>query len=380
MSLNVCHVSSTNVDGHYFADLCEGLASSGVRVLCGTLGRHAQPDWMGRFPHLSYFCLGATGRRAYPLAAFRLVNLLRREKIDLVQTHLFDAGLLGVVASRLARIPVVVHTRHHLDEHWVVGSRLHVHLDRLMANRADHVVVASEAVRRHMVEREGFDSDGIHVVPYGFDFEDLAGSEHDARRVRAELGLEDSFVIGCVARILPAKGHADLVAALAQLVSESVTHSRLLLVGDGELGWVREVAREWGVEDRVVFAGFRDDVPACMRAMDVLAHPTLSEGFGQVIIEAIAAGTPVVATGVGGIPELIVDGETGLLVPPHAPCALAQALLRLHDDPRLGERLAGEALARSRHGLSSERMVARHLELYERWLTERGDAGAIAST
>ncbi len=138
------------------------------------------------------------------------------------------------------------------------------------------------------------------------------------------------------------KGQSHLIAALSEL-SERIPDAKLLLVGGGERGALEAQAQKLGVGERVVFAGHRNDVPACMRAMDVVVHPSLSEAFSQVVIEAMASGTPLVSTDVGGAREVIEDGETGLLTPPADVVAIVAAVLRVHDDEILGRRLSEAA-------------------------------------
>src|SRR5262249_15820383 len=153
------------------------------------------PSWIGE-NGASYRVLGAGRRAQLPRAILRLAALLQRERIDVLHTHLFDAGFAGMIAGRLARTPLLALMRHHLDENALLGTRLHIELDRWMARRADYVIVPSDTVRRYMVEREALGNVPIEVVHLGFDF-DALGAGSDARaRVRAEFGLGDAFVIG----------------------------------------------------------------------------------------------------------------------------------------------------------------------------------------
>jgi len=155
--------------------------------------------------------------------------------------------------------------------------------------------------------------------------------------------------------------------ALAELTTE-IPGVKLLLVGGGERDELERQARQLGVDDRLVFAGHRSDVPACMRAMDVVVHPSLSEAFSQVVIEAMASGTPLVSTDVGAAREVIVDGKTALLIPPADVGAIVDAVRRLHADDGLRRRLAASARESVSTRFTVERMVRRQLDCYRRWL------------
>jgi glycosyltransferase involved in cell wall biosynthesis len=132
------------------------------------------------------------------------------------------------------------------------------------------------------------------------------------------------------------------------------------------------------IGDRVIFAGYRNDVPACLRAMDVVVHPSLTEAFCQAVVEALAAGMPLVATNVAAAPEVVTDGEHGLLVPPGDPQALAAATLRIYRDPAFGRRMADSGQRSVIERFTIDRMVSGHMDCYRRFLTAAGDRTAVA--
>jgi hypothetical protein len=200
--IRVCHLCATTLDTHYFANLGRGLMAHGLGVYGASLTEPAPPAWLSASAYLS---LNARSRAAYPAAILKLARWLRVHRIDVLQTHLFEAGLVGLLAARLARVPLAVVTRHHTDEMWIAGTRAHIAGDRLMTRWADRIVVLSHAVRTHMATREGAPADKIDVIYQGFDFASLAATDEDRRRIRAELGLDGSFVIGCVARFFKTK-------------------------------------------------------------------------------------------------------------------------------------------------------------------------------
>src|SRR5437879_4746232 len=173
-SIRACHLCSNTLDAPYFANLGKGLASRGITLAAvGSLRESESPPWVYEVPGTRYFSLDARGRHNYPVAALRLARLLRRERIDVLQTHLFDAAILGVLAARLAGTRVAIVARHHLDEPQLLGGRLHVEIDRWLARTANCIVVPSQAVKSYMKSYERLTVDNVEVIPYGFDFEAL---------------------------------------------------------------------------------------------------------------------------------------------------------------------------------------------------------------
>lgn len=368
MELRVCHLSSTTLESKYFNTLGAALIARGVKVFGATLAEPAPPGWLADD---AYLFLRATSRVVYPAAVIRLARWLRKQRITVLQTHLFDAGVVGLLAGRLARVPLIVVTRHHSDFHFVSGTKAHVLIDSLTARMGDRVVVLAKAVRDHLVAREGVRADAIDVIVQGFDFDALRGSDEEGRRVRTQLGLDSAFVVGMVAAFYPGKGHAHLFAAARTLLGE-IPNLKLLLVGSGDRAAIDAMARAHGLEGRVVVAGVRRDVSACLRAMDVFVHPSLSEAFCQAIIEALAAERPVVATKVGGVAEAIEDGEGGLLVPPADANAIADAIRTVHRDPARATRMAARGHRTAVERFTVDGMAAAQIDEYRRWLPAEG--------
>jgi glycosyltransferase involved in cell wall biosynthesis len=276
--------------------------------------------------------------QAAPKVLHHLVTELRALRPRLV--HVVDVWPLAFIAARLARVPRILVT-HHTPE---------LPRDENPAGRAiwragwlarPEVIYTSESDRRG---RRGV------VIPLGIDLErfGVARRAHEGR------------VIGNVARLVGQKDHGALISA-APAILERFPDARFVVVGDGVL---RSELEELATGLPFEFTGERADVPELLAGFDVFAFPSLFEGLCLAVIEAQAAGIPVVATPVGGIRETVVDGETGLLVPPHDPPALAAAISRLLDDPALASQLAGEARSRVHERYSIERMVAATLKLY----------------
>ena len=275
--------------------------------------------------------------REPPLSA--LVRLLRSLRPRLV--HVTDVWPQALVAARLARVPRVLVTHHtpELPRRDNLAGRVWWRLG--WATRPE-VIYTSAAD----AERDG--RRPSHVIPLGIDLDRFDGAKPAL--------VDDRPLVGNVARLAPQKDHRTLVEA-ARLVPEA----DFVIVGDGEL---REELEQLAEGLHVQFLGARDDVPELLASCDVFAFPSLFEGLCLAVIEAQAAGVPVVATPVGGIRETVVDGETGLLVPTRDPRAMAAAIRRLLEDRPAAEAMAVEAKRRVRERYSAERMVEATLRLY----------------
>jgi glycosyltransferase involved in cell wall biosynthesis len=286
-------------------------------------------------------------RAADARSAPALFRLLRRERPRLV--HVTDVWPQALVAARLARVPRLLVTHHtpELPRRDNLFGRLWQRLGWLTR---PEVIYTSEADR----SRDG--RSPSHVVPLGIELERFSSGKPTLHK--------DGPLVGNVARLARQKGQRTLLDA-ARLVLERRRDARFAIVGDGELrDELRRHAEDLGLGGRVLFTGARDDVPDLLASFDVFAFPSLFEGLCLAVIEAQAAGVPVVATPVGGIRETVVDGETGLLVPPESPGELADAILRVLDRPEEARRLADEARRRVLERFSVKRMVAETLALY----------------
>jgi glycosyltransferase involved in cell wall biosynthesis len=282
-----------------------------------------------------------------PLLLGRLVRSLHA---DVVHTHLVHADVYGGVAATLRRARLV--STKHNDDPFRAGAFRYV--ERALAAVTDRVVTITDALRRFTVERVGIPAAKVETIPYGLDVLPPAWGENEPDDVPAA-----ARVVLAVGRLTRQKGIDVAVRALPSLPDDTV----LVVLGEGpeRLGLER-LARELAVERRVFLLGRVPDVAAWLRRAAVLVHPARWEGFGLAVLEAMLAGLPVVAARVSSLPELVVDGETGLLVAPDDPAALAAAVTRALDQPRLGR--AGRL--RATREFSVERMATRTLALYER--------------
>ena len=276
----------------------------------------------------------------------RLVRAIRRaaREVDLVHTHLVHADVYGALGDR-----PLVSTKHNDDPFRAGAFRF---VERALARRTAKIIAITQALARFQIERVGLPAEKVEVVHYGLDEPPVAWGTNPPE----ENGVPEERVALAVCRLEPQKGVDVAVEALAD-----VPNTRLVVLGEGsERARLERRAAELGV--RLSLPGRVPDVTAWLQRADVLVHPVRWEGFGLALLEAMLASLPVVATAVSSIPEIVVDGETGLLVPAEDPEALAAAINRVLDDPgRLGER----GYARARSEFSVERMVARTQTVYE---------------
>jgi sugar transferase (PEP-CTERM/EpsH1 system associated) len=309
----------------------------------------------------------------------RLYRLLRREKPDILHTWLFHANIPGRVLGRLAGVPRIISSERTME----MESRPRRWLNRLTSPLPDRVTCVSQSVARFAAHTIGLPSEKLVVIPNGIPISQFTNLPTSAR-ARAALCLPlHTPLIGTVSRAHPVKGLDVLLEAFARLLHSptdaqqisNLTNIRpfvsspladLLIVGDGpQLGALQAQAVGLGLGERVHFLGSRNDVPQVLAALDVFVLPSLHEGMPNAILEAMAAGLPVVATAVGGAPEVVVDGVSGLIVPPRDPLALADALSRLLDDAALRDRMGAAGRQRVEENFSQARMVRETERLYQ---------------
>jgi glycosyltransferase involved in cell wall biosynthesis len=338
------------------------------------------------------------GRRVHAggdlLALWHLVRLMYREKPDILHTHTAKAGSLGRLAGVAfnltrpkARRCLLVHTFHgHVLSGYfgTLGTQATRLVERVLARFSDRIITISNRQRDEIAHTFRIASpDKVSVIPLGLELDDLLATTSRDRTLREALGWRsDAFVVGYVGRLVPIKDAATLLAGFAALVSQC-PHARLLIVGDGELrASLESTTRDLRIDSYVHFAGWRRDLTRVYGAMDVVALTSRNEGTPVAIIEALAAGVPVVATAVGGVPDVVRDKETGLLISPGDPTALANALLRLSSDAELCQRLSASGRQDVAQRFGSKRLVADIAALYSQLLHQRTErvsqAGARA--
>jgi glycosyltransferase involved in cell wall biosynthesis len=311
-------------------------------------------------------------------AIVKLRRLIRETQPHIVHTHTAKAGFLGRVAARLAEVPIVVHTYHGhvLNGYYsVTKTRLLRSMEQALARTTDRIVAVSEQVKNDLVRYGVARPQKICVIPLGLDlapFVASAGARGDFRR---EIGLSDETpLVGIVGRIFPIKNHRLFLDAAARIAAAE-PRARFVIVGDGVLREeMEQYADALGIRHRVLFAGWRRDLPRIYSDLDVLVVSSNNEGTPVSAIEAMAARRPVVATRVGGLPDLIIDGKTGRLVPPRDPQALANAVLEMLSDRAYARAIGDIASSAVVDRFATERLLCDIQELYTDLLTRKGIA------
>jgi glycosyltransferase involved in cell wall biosynthesis len=338
------------------------LARPGVSSYCGIAGNSRGAGAIGR------------GRWALETVG-RLERLLARLRPDVVHAHLYEPALLGTTSATVRRVPVRVVGRHHSDLLHRAGRPLHVRADRLATRLSHAVITNSEFTRRVMLEREGATPEKVRVVYYGLDTQALTSAPDAALdALRRELRITgDRLVVVVPARLDREKGQEYLFEALAGLARDGIGPFTVLLAGDGPARELFERrVRELGLGGSVRFLGHRRDIYLLYQVADLTVLPSLSEAFGQVLIESLCFGTGVVATRVGGIPEIVEDGRTGLLVEPAEPRDLARALRESAEHPGRREEMAAAGRARVREVFDSRRTARDNEAVYDELLARAG--------
>jgi len=303
-------------------------------------------------------------------SATRVGALVKRLAAELGDTPIVQGTgfLTNNIARRVAKVTcaVVVNTVHvvpgaaRLDGEGAAASLARAVLDRTAPRHVDRFVAVSQAVATGLAA-DGVDAHSIRVIHNGVDLERLQSQASDVLPVSMSHGAP---LIGYVGRLEPVKG-CEFFLRAAAMVRERFPESSYVVAGSGSAeSSLRELAHSLGIADRVSFLGHLDTTAALISSLDVLVVPSLSEASGLSAIEAMALGTPVVATAVGGLPEVLAEGECGLLVAPSDPGAITSAVTRLLDEPDLVQRLVAAGRTRAEKVFSAERMVDEYLALY----------------
>lgn len=321
-----------------------------------------------------YFSLHKPAGHGIKLAP-RLYSLFRELRPAIVHTRNL-AALEATLPAWLARVPVRIHGEHGWDVSDLHGSnrvnRLTRHAYRPFVTQ---YIAMSADIKRYLVERIGINPVTVAQIYNGVDTVRFSPPVSKPRIDGCPFPASSHWLVGTVGRLQPVKDQATLVRAFALACKrdgEAARQMRLVIVGDGpERDALSELLRQAGVSDRAWLPGAMNDVPGVLRGLDCFVLPSLSEGISNTILEAMATGLPVIATGTGGNPELITNGQTGCLVPVGDPEALAEALIVLWRDRNSTQRLGAEARREVERRFSIERMVNDYAELYRR-LLERG--------
>jgi len=349
---------------------CEALASRGWEILLSVPGESelARRAITRGIPVDSSVSYENMLRSVVRNDVRRFRQLVERFQPEIVHLHGGrDSWIAALALGTKARRPVIIRTKHNvfpISDHW---------FNRWMYGRFfDGIVCLSSAIVAQCSEKPYIDPRKLVLIPSACNVVDFMRAASAREKVRSEFGFApDAVVIVMSGRLRPEKGHDILLAAVPRVLQQ-VPHAKFLLLGAGSLeGRIARELAEHNLTESIHLAGFRSDVAECLSAADIAVQPSRSEGLGTAVIEAAAAGLPVVATAVGGIPDVIVHGETGILVPPENPEALADAIVQLAQNPAQRRALGEAARLRVARLFSKEALGDKTDDYYRRMLVAR---------
>jgi glycosyltransferase involved in cell wall biosynthesis len=366
-----------------FTALARAIDAQRFEVNCACLRRvgdldaalHDRGIPLTEYPITSFFHPACAMQQA------RFASDMVTSGFDVVHAYSFYGNVFAIPPARLARVPVVIASIRDCGPYL---TPLQQRVQRVVCRLADCVLVNATAVKNWLVAG-GYDGSRVAVVRNGVDVHRFMHTP-DVAAIRAELGVSaDAPVVGVVSRLVPLKGLEEFLLA-AGTISASFPDARFVIVGEATPGGsgyeagLRTLAQSLGLGDRVVFAGRRTDIPEVLAAFSVAVLPSLSEALSNVLLESMAAGVPVVATTVGGTQEVVTDSDTGLLVPPSDPAAIASAVNELLGNRELAARLGAAGRTLVMREFSLERMTRSTEQLYADLLAvrRRGDLRRIA--
>lgn len=296
----------------------------------------------------------------------RLAIAMSRKNCLLAHFHDAHSVSVGSAAASLAKVPIRIISRR-VD----FPLKKNILSRRKYTRNINAVIAISEGVKKVLVEG-GLSPERIKVIPSGIDFS-LFQEATSSDYLRREFSFDaDDFLVGMVAHLADHKGHKYLIRA-TKILKEHTPKIKIVIVGEGPLRMeLDKEVRDSKVEDIVFFLGFREDVPRILSSLDLFVLSSYLEGLGSSILDAMACRLPVVATRTGGIPEVVIHRETGLLVPPRSPQALAKAIMKLYNDREMALRLGKRGYEIVRQEYSVESMADKMIHLYERLAAEKG--------
>jgi glycosyltransferase involved in cell wall biosynthesis len=306
-----------------------------------------------------------------PGLVLQLWRYILREKFELVHTHLIHADLYGALAARLAGVRLVS-SKHGCNDfrRGLIGL-----LDRLAAGKAEKIIAISQAVNKYYQIVEKIPAAKMEVIHYGLDLSKI--ELHNREEIKQSLNVvPESRVLVSVGRLIPFKAHTCLLEAVAQLLGANYD-VELWLIGDGPLkARLQDKSRVLKIDHKVRFFGFRADVTRLLYGADVFVFPSVGEGFGLVLLEAMACGLPIVASYAQSIPEIVLDRKTGLLVRPKDSNALASAIAKLLDDHEFARRMGIAGRQRVAEAFPIQNMIWRTEALYGQLFANGGKNSA----
>ncbi len=292
-----------------------------------------------------------------------LCRWILRNRIDILHTHSYKPNIYGRLSGVLCKdIKIIGHYHNYYDNKWKADNSLI--FDQLLAHFSDQLISCSKSVRDHISEKLGIPPEKIEVILYGTDL-DRFKVRYDPVEVKKEMNIpRDRKVVGIIGRISEQKAQDDFIKA-AKLIKDAVPNTVFLIVGqtgiDLLVNRLKDLAVSLGIDRDIIFTGYISDVSKVYSALDILVVPSRWEGFGLILVEAMASGKPIVATNVGPIPEVVISDETALLVPPSSPPSIASSVISLLNNPGRAREMGQRGMERAK--MFSWERAGRQLDL-----------------
>lgn len=309
------------------------------------------------------------------ISLIKLYQYIKKEKFHSVQTYTTKAGFIGRLAARLAGVPVIIHNILELPQNSAgnpILKFLYKTMEQIAARWADFIITTTNPNRNQILQNHIVPPERLAAIPEGIELKNYEEVKADPLQKRKELGIPDGVILtGTVARLEAAKGHKYLLEAVKQVL-ETRKDVYFVMVGKGHLqAELEEKTKELGIQDYTRFLGFRDDMPEILQSIDLFVLPSLWEGQGVVLMEAMCYKKPVIACEVGGVVDVVKDGENGLLVPPRNPGRLADAILRILDMPDKMKEMGDAGYRRIAEKFRDSEMNDRRFEVYRKLYGEK---------
>ena len=333
----VLHIIDIAINCYIWKNLCDYTDKNEAELVFVTF-RGEDSDFVKGMKErdIGVYALDANKKKQYPRAVKQLWQIIKREKPDIVHTHLFDPTLIGVTLAKLRGLKVVV-TRHHSDALHNLESGLkrwfYLGLESLINSNADHLIALSRFGRDVLIEREKVPAEKVSLIPNGQTatrFEKI--TPEAVKRKRAEFSMDGKLAIVYTARLFQSKGHIYLFEALAPLIKNGL-RTTLYLVGEG--GYRKTLEKltvEYEIQDNIEFLGWRTDALEIMGAADLIVHPSLEDALSSAVIESLMLARPVIAADISGMRDILDNGKYGIIVPPANPQAIREAIEQIIQD------------------------------------------------
>lgn len=344
-----------------------------------TIDRKYDMIGFARDKNIRVFAMPSLVRDIHPLkdikTLIKLAIFLKKEKFDIVHCHTSKGGFIGRLAAKLAGAKIIIYSPHgDIFEGYFckLATDFFILLEKFAARFTDKIINLTKIEIERFLEHGIGTRHQLKQIYNGINIKYYERAMTSNLKKRDEFGLgKDDFVCATVGRLVPVKGHTYLIKAIQKVV-KVIPEAKFLFVGDGELKpKLSEEIKSYDLQRNVFLLGARSDIATILSCINVFLLPSLNEGFGMVLIEAMAARKPVIATNVGGVPEVIINGTTGILVPPEDPEAFSSAIIKLYNNPEMSLEMGLAGYKRAKKLFNIETTVHELEELYEALIAEK---------